>query len=249
MTDRTQSKRPAKPGNGRAKLSVDQWAQAINTEWRKGVPAIVRTGQLLNEAQKALGHGNWTKMVGESDLIPGLLDFQLRIAQMLQRIAKNPTLSKASNFSLLPPVYTTLYRLTSIPPDKLQAMIDDGEVHPRLRGAEAKTLAADHVLFEDFGRPLLQLANLLARLPADVDAISDDTLGRLDSSVSWKFDGHGAGRGAGRIRATLVPRLDALLARLEQLAIDRDYEGTGITERGGKRCFREDRAIADPHAD
>jgi hypothetical protein len=246
MTDRARSRRLASGanGNGHTPKTLDQWADKINTAWRRSVPAIIETGQLLRQAKKALGHGNWSKMAGDDSLhMAGKLDFELRIAQMLMRVAENPVLSNAKNFSFLPPVYSTLHQLTALDPDKLQRMIEDGGVNPRLRGREAKALCNGHILPEDFCKTVMALGDLLLRLGDEPDAEMCDRLG-------YEFVRHlnGVFPTPAHVKEWLLPRLGARLDKMQEqwVALSSGSHGCNQTERNGRIYFREPREYADP---
>jgi hypothetical protein len=230
-------------GNGHAKLTVDQWAVVINTQWRLTVPAIIKTGELLIASKKALGHGKWGAMLGAGPMVPGKLDFDARIAQMLMKIANDPVLSNPKNFSDLPPVYTTLYQLTALPPDKLQQLIDDNRVNPRLKGAEAKTLCDGNILPEEFCKNLRALVHFLARCGDEIDVEMLDRMG----GEFIRYLGHEFPTPA-HVKEWLMPRLGALLERMQQ-HFDECCVDPDKIERDGKVTFAKAREVADPFAD
>ncbi len=231
MVERVESRRD---GNKRAKMRLDDWIALINNEWRKSVPAIIKTGQHLQKAKRALGHGDmWEKMVG-AELVPGKLDFDKRIAQMLMKIAKHKTLSKTKNFSFLPPVYTTLHELSAIPPDQLQGMIEDGRVHPKLKGSEAKTLRAGNILVGEFAETLLSLCRFIEQYGETAD---EEVLDIMNYEVDQKF-----GRRPADLREWFIPRLSAMFDKMDERYLAEKYEGSLLTERDGRRCYKNDEA-------
>lgn len=243
MAERRQSAR-ATNGNGKADWTADDWATAINAEWRKQVPGIINTGKLLIEAKAALGHGKWGAMLGEEPFVFGKLDSGPRIAQMLMKIAAHPALANPKNFSHLPPVYSTLHELSAIPPDRLQQMIVDGAVHPRLKGALAKQLRAGYILVDELPKTLESLVNFLDRCDDDDGKIDADTLGRLAHRINQHFGL--AGRGdIGRFKGWLLPRLAGLLDQL-QASYDARFLDPDKVVRDGKLMFAQPREIAAP---
>jgi hypothetical protein len=243
MTERSESKRRLNGSgnaNGQTKKTIDEWASAINASWRKQVPAIVETGRLLTAAKKALGHGRWGNMVGEPPLVQGHLDFDLRVAEMLMRIAKNPVLSNPKNFSDLPPKYTTLYQLTALPDDQLQGMIADGKIHPGLRGAEAKRLRSGHMLVDEFAKIIHALCYFLHGGGEKLDRVMLDRLDfEFNKHLGAQFDM------PEDCKNWLLPRLSAWFDQMQErwsaIRIDSDK-----VVRDGKITSREPREIADP---
>lgn len=231
--------------NGHAKWTVASAARLINGEWRKQVPSIVATGKNLIKMKKALGHGNWQKLVGSGPrgLVPGKLDFGPRVAQMLMKIAKNPVLSNPQNFAHLPPQYPTLDALDAFAPDLLQVMIDSGEVHPALKLGEARALSHQRGGAEDFAKGFANIVRYLAREPEP----DDDDVG--DAAFLCARELGVTVAELQPLAAEAVSRLEGLFGRMEELRLEREYGGTGLTERDGRRCFKVDRVIAAPEPD
>ena len=83
------------------------WAKRICAASRKTVAAMIQTGRLLIAAKAKLKHGEFIAML-RSDL-----PFKERVAQHLMKIARNPAISKASNWSHLPVARSTLSDLAA----------------------------------------------------------------------------------------------------------------------------------------
>ena len=111
--------------------TADEWAKSITTAWQKSVESIIETGRQLKQAQDELEYGQWLNMIEEKKV-----PFEARTAQRLMRIAEHPILSNATNLSLLPPSWSTLYRLTELPDDVLEGMIADGTLNCEITGKE-----------------------------------------------------------------------------------------------------------------
>jgi hypothetical protein len=118
-----------------SKTSPKDWAARIAASWQQAVQSIIETGRLLVQAKDDLDHGNFHKMIEEQ------LPFSARTAQMLMKISENPVLSKAKHVSCLPPSWGTLYQLTHLPEEALEAMLADGTIHPEIQRKQAEDLA------------------------------------------------------------------------------------------------------------
>jgi len=181
-------------------------------------------------------------MVSEGPLVPGLLDIDLRIAQMLMEIARHPTLSKTKNFSFLPPKYTTLYQLAQLPEEDVRKLIESGEIYPGMTGAEAKSLRFDYIVLDEFGRTLQRLSNfVLNRCNLD-----NDDLDKLLFSFYGRFTLQAS---PAKVREDLIPKLNTLLDRLQARTIEKEYETTQLIEDGDRIRSRGSREIADPEPD
>ena len=76
------------------------------------------------DAKEALPHGEFTAMVENQ------LPFESRTAQRLMAIAADARLANPTRVSLLPPSWGTLYQLSRIEPEVLEAKIKDGTIVP-----------------------------------------------------------------------------------------------------------------------
>jgi hypothetical protein len=107
-----------------------QWAAQINAAWRKSVAAIFETGRILIAAKASLEHGQWETMCAND------LKFNPRVAQMLMAIEHDRRLAKPKIFSLLPPAYTTIYQISKLSDEELEARAADGTIGPDMLGRE-----------------------------------------------------------------------------------------------------------------
>lgn len=117
----------------RERTSPSEWTERIAGAWTKAAAAVLETGKLLNEAKRALPHGEFARMLQSSDL-----PFSERTAQRLMAIARHPILSNPTHVSLLPPAWSTLSALCQLPGDTLRLKFESGAVHPGLRRGDVR---------------------------------------------------------------------------------------------------------------
>ena len=129
-----------------------QWARRIIEAWnvarKNTVVGFMLVGQELLAAKAELEHGEWLKMIG-SKHDEGELPFQRNVAQQLMAIASCPVFQKAGIARLLPPDYTTMYKLRTLYnrfPDTFDEWIEDGRITPSLQRNEVnKVLRLERV--------------------------------------------------------------------------------------------------------
>jgi hypothetical protein len=100
------------------------WADKISGSWQKLAESIIETGQLLIEAQANLTRDSFEAMLKQG------LPMDYTTATRLMAIARHPVLSKVAHVQLLPPHWGTLYELTKVDRDVLEAKIKDGTSRP-----------------------------------------------------------------------------------------------------------------------
>lgn len=115
--------------------SINRWRETINEHLDNGIRNLLEAGCALIEAKAALGHGNFLSLFK-----PGKLRIDVRTAQLLMRVANNPTISNAKNFSHLPSSLTSLNALARLDERKLQIAIDQGKITPHLTIVEVNCL-------------------------------------------------------------------------------------------------------------
>jgi hypothetical protein len=98
--------------------------------YAKSVEAIIKTGLELIAAKEALPHGAFQRMM-RSDL-----PFKERTAQKFMAVARHPVLSNASNWSHLPPSWTSLYQLSRLDSEFLSDLIENGSAATRRKLVE-----------------------------------------------------------------------------------------------------------------
>jgi hypothetical protein len=116
-------------------ITVEEWADQINRQIAKTVAATVNVGRLLAAAKEELGHGAWGRMFSE-----GLVSFTQNTAGRLMAIAEHPVIANSAHVQNLPPSWGTLYQLTKIPNESLQAAIGDGRVTSATSRSQATSL-------------------------------------------------------------------------------------------------------------
>jgi len=92
------------------------------------VENIMERGRLLIEAADELERGSYEATVKRH--------FDLSYARKLRIIAAHPVLSHRSHANALPPHPETLYQLTKLPAEVLQAKLKDGSIIPKLERKE-----------------------------------------------------------------------------------------------------------------
>jgi hypothetical protein len=143
----TKSDKPAKKRKAKAIMALPAtvtkldrgawklWVKRISSAWQKTVASVIETGQLLIDSKNdpSMPHGSWEAMVQSH------LPFTPDVAHRLMSIAEHPSLSKPVHAPVLPPAWTTLYRLSRIEPPIIEAKIKDGTINPKM---ERKDVAA-----------------------------------------------------------------------------------------------------------
>ena len=102
----------------------------INGSWR-GAGDFIACGRYLIEAKDELRSDAYSAMLKK-------LHFNVSTAKKLICIAKNATLG--SHVNLLPPCWSTLYVLSQLKADILQAAFADGTIHPGMQRKDAAAL-------------------------------------------------------------------------------------------------------------
>ena len=115
-------------------ITRTDWADQIRARHQATVEGFLDVGRLLIEAKAALPHGEFEAMV-ESDL-----PFGARTAQRLMAIASHPILTRATHVSVLPAAWGTLYELTKLPDDIIEAALADGSITPRMERKDVARL-------------------------------------------------------------------------------------------------------------
>jgi len=98
---------------------------------QRDIESILARGQLLIEAHEELERGSYEATVKRH--------MDLGDARKYRIIAAHPVISNRGHVHALPPSMRTLYELTRLPHDVLQAKLKDGSINPR---TERKDVAA-----------------------------------------------------------------------------------------------------------
>jgi hypothetical protein len=134
------------PGNrGRehwAKVISEDWGAAMSG-WGDTLRGIHRTGLDLETAKAELPHGDWLAMI-ETDM-----PFQKTKAENLIAIARSGVCQIPATSGNLPISVNTLYELSRLDENELEAAIKDGRVHVDMTRADAKKLATPETLRDD----------------------------------------------------------------------------------------------------
>lgn len=112
----------------------EQWAQALGG-WGGAVKAIHATGLALESAKSELEHGTFMEMV-ENDL-----PFQKTKVESLIAISRSGLCQNPVTAGNLPISWNTLYELSRLDENVLEAAVQDGRVHIDMTRADAKKLA------------------------------------------------------------------------------------------------------------
>jgi protein gp37 len=108
------------------------WAEEINATWQGNVEGVLRTGKTIisSKDDPNLEHGEFLAMI-KSDLV-----FGKTTAQRLMKIARHPILTKAAHVQLLPPSWGTLYEITKLSNEEIEARLADGRINPETTRVE-----------------------------------------------------------------------------------------------------------------
>jgi hypothetical protein len=87
------------------------------------VENIIERGRLLAQAKEELDHGAFEAMVKRH--------FDLGTARMYRIVAAHPVVSNRCHGNALPASLRTLFELTKLPAEVLQARLKDGSINPR----------------------------------------------------------------------------------------------------------------------
>src|ERR1700756_3715463 len=67
-----------------------------------------------------------------------------RTARRLMAVAQHPVIAKGTHASVLPPSWTTLYELTRLPEETLEAKIAEGGIHAGIERKDAEGFLEPH---------------------------------------------------------------------------------------------------------
>ena len=127
-------RRRSPPVRRRAKKTRVQWAEEARGFQRKTVEGLIGLGKTLIEAKRDLDHGEF------SDLLRDDLKMDVRFAQRVMRLARDPRFSKASNLTHLPTALSALGALADLPENVFERGLAIGVINPGTTAAQARTL-------------------------------------------------------------------------------------------------------------
>ena len=113
--------------------TTETWVTRIRSEMMTSIEAIIKVGSTLIECKESVEHGQFGAILDEAGLKP-------RTAQMFMAVARNPVISNAHTHSHLPPAFHSLYMLSRLEEDRLQAGLDAGIVEPTMTLNDIKTV-------------------------------------------------------------------------------------------------------------
>lgn len=105
------------------------FADEINATWIKGAADFIRCGQLLIDAKAELQTDAFNALVKSK------LAFDRTVGTKLMAIAANPTICAQGHS--LPPCWTSIYELSKLADDVLEAALADGTIHPGMKRSDA----------------------------------------------------------------------------------------------------------------
>ena len=108
---------------------VKDYIQKISASWQNAVESILSVGTLLKEAESSLTDEEW------HDLLNGL-PFNPTAADRLLAIANDKRLNNPKNTKYLPPHWTTLYTISTLPDDAFKTGIKEGLISSRAKRSE-----------------------------------------------------------------------------------------------------------------
>lgn len=156
-----------------------QWADAINTEWRKSIEGIIRTGEMLEQAAHGL-RGEYAKMV-TSDL-----PFTLATADKLRRIARHPAIRDSSEPTSLPSSWTVLSELAGLSADDFRDAQSKGLIGPATVTKQARAVAGAYRTPEGGVVGNVDAPKHTLPSPSDARRIARDT-GRLVAAADGRL--------------------------------------------------------------
>jgi Protein of unknown function (DUF3102) len=113
--------------------SADEFVRLITDHRTHAVENLVAIGQHLRDAKEELDHGEFGPMLKR-------IKFSGPTARKYMDIAAHPVISNCSNWNVLPPSWTTLYALSTLSPEVLEARIADGTITPDFEGTAVASL-------------------------------------------------------------------------------------------------------------
>jgi Protein of unknown function (DUF3102) len=116
--------------------SIDEWAKVIAGDLTRAVEGIIAAGQHLQEAKAEVDHGDWLPLLKR-------LKMGASTAARLMRIAENKVLRNSAHWAKLPASWRTLYQMTTLPPDTLEAKLAQNVITREITREEVRALCSD----------------------------------------------------------------------------------------------------------
>ena len=146
---------------------------------QRDVENIIARGQLLIEAHEELDRGSYEATVKRH--------MDLGDARKYRIVAVHPVISNRGHVHALPPSMRTLYELTRLPHDVLQAKLKDGSINPKMERKDvARWRAEQRGRVEVDGETIKRLtpAEQLKRAKAEIERLK----ARLEHAGGSLFD-------------------------------------------------------------
>jgi hypothetical protein len=125
---------PTKPVEKRRRKTRKEWAAECRGWQRKTVEGLIGLGKTLIKAKHDLNqHGEWLPMLDD-------LKMDVRFAQRVMALARNPRFSKASNLTHLPYVLSALAELARLSDADFEAGKQSGAINPSTTAKQARQL-------------------------------------------------------------------------------------------------------------
>src|SRR6478672_13822855 len=106
-----------------SKGTIQDYAEAIKSCWRKTTESVLETASLCAEASEKLKNQDKAALIKN-------LDFSSATFSKLVKIGRDPRLRSDPIKSLLPPNYSIVYSVAKLPADDLDQAIKDHIISP-----------------------------------------------------------------------------------------------------------------------
>jgi len=117
------------------KINIQDALNEIQVSWKKTTDAICETADILFKYRSSPNWSEIEKELEERHII------KISVQKFLIGIAQNRTLMNPKYRELLPPHYNSLYHLSRIKKDKLENLLEKGEIHQDLDLMSARGFA------------------------------------------------------------------------------------------------------------
>jgi hypothetical protein len=107
----------------------EDFVREITVLWRRAQTAFLKIGDYLEVAKERLPHGEFNAMIERELPFSPRTAYQIRAAAQAVRSGKLPT-------DRLPPNYTTIYHLSTLPDAALEEAKREGLIRPDVRRSE-----------------------------------------------------------------------------------------------------------------
>lgn len=116
--------------NPSIKKQAQKYINKITIAWHKSLESILEVGNLIKDAYETLDDADYLDVINN-------LPFGSSAAEKLLAIAQDKRLNSSKYQNLLPPHWTTLYEITSLPKEAFKEAVKNGVITP---GAEREEI-------------------------------------------------------------------------------------------------------------